>query len=486
METSSRQHKDPDWLFKDKIDESQFCEELLQEEPMICIHDRFFTVDGRVTDLGKLRNRIHKKISPYIRFSLSRKTSALLDALRDQSYSEPLEVCEDRIHVANGTLFLDGRFESDKEFCLNRLPVSYNPEAPKPERWLRFVEELLYLEDIPTLQEYMGYCLIPVTRAQQMLLLVGKGGEGKSRIGVVLSAMLGNNMYCGSIAKLEVSPFARADLEFQLLMVDDDMKMEALPQTNNIKTIVTAETPMDLERKGKQSYQGVMYARLMGFGNGTLKSKYDQSLGFFRRQVILHTRDKEKGRIDDPFLSDKLKCEIDGIFLWSLEGLHRLIAQGFHFTVSERAEENLRESMSECNTVIPFLESEGYIAFREDSSLTSHRLYELYRKWCEDNAIYPMSSAAFCNRMAEQAEEYHLRKSNKIPIGGREVRGYFGICEVLHLVGTGDGRDGNFEVPRFSPFEEMEMEQNWQATLLGDQQPDSGAVTPLRPPEVRV
>ena len=95
-----------------------------------------------------------------------------------------------------------------------------------------------------------------------------------------------------------------------------------------------------------------------------------------------------------------------------------------------------------------------------------------------------MSSATFCNRMAGQAEEYHLRRSNKIPVGKCEVRGYFGICEVLHLVGTGDSRDGNFEVPRFSPFEEMEMEQNCQATLLGDQQPDSGAVTPLRPPEV--
>ncbi|MBQ1414541.1 MAG: hypothetical protein IIY92_01255, partial [Lachnospiraceae bacterium] len=114
----------------------------------------------------------------------------------------------------------------------------------------------------------------------------------------------------------EISPFARADLEFELLMVDDDMRMEALPQTNNIKTIVTSETPMDMERKGKQSYQGTMYARLIGFGNGTLKSKYDQSLGFFRRQIILHTRDKAPGRIDDPFLSDKLKSELDGIFLW--------------------------------------------------------------------------------------------------------------------------------------------------------------------------
>ena len=484
METSSRPLEEPVWLVKDKIDEYQFCKELLEEEPMICIHDTFFTVDGKVTDLGRLRNRILTKISPYIRHGLSRKTSALLDVLRDQCYSEPLEVSEDRIHVANGTLFLDGRFEAEKEFCLNRLPVKYDPDATRPERWLRFVEELLYPEDIPTLQEYMGYCLIPTTRAQQMLLLVGKGGEGKSRIGVVLSAMLGQNMSCGSIAKLEVSPFARADLEFELLMVDDDMKMEALPQTNNIKSIVTAETLMDLERKGKQSYQGVMYSRLMGFGNGTLKSLYDRSLGFFRRQLILHTRDKAEGRIDDPFLSDKLKREVDGIFLWSLEGLHRLIANDYHFTVSERAKENLRESIGEGNNVILFLESEGYIAFKADYSLTSQRLYELYRQWCEDNAIHPMSNASFFVQMAEQAPKFNLEKSNKIPMGGREVRGYLGVYEVLHVVGTGDGGDGNFKSPRFSPFEEMEMEQNWQATPLGDQRPDSGAVTPLRTPEV--
>ena len=31
----------------------------------------------------------------------------------------------------------------------------------------------------------------------------------------------------GSIGKVSENPFARADLEHQLLMVDDDMKMEA-------------------------------------------------------------------------------------------------------------------------------------------------------------------------------------------------------------------------------------------------------------------
>lgn len=102
----------------------------------------------------------------------------------------------------------------------------------------------------------MGYCLIPTTKGQQMLFLVGKGGEGKSRVGLVMRALLGDNMNTGSIQKVEISPFARADLEHLLVMVDDDMKLEALPQTNHIKTIVTAELPLDLERKGKQSYHG--------------------------------------------------------------------------------------------------------------------------------------------------------------------------------------------------------------------------------------
>ena len=52
--------------------------------------------------------------------------------------------------------------------------------------WLHFLSELLEDEDILTLQEYLGYCLIPNTRDQTMMLLKGNGGEGKSRIGVVI------------------------------------------------------------------------------------------------------------------------------------------------------------------------------------------------------------------------------------------------------------------------------------------------------------
>ena len=100
-----------------------------------------------------------------------------------------------------------------------------------------FLSELLEDEDILTLQEYLGYRLIPTTRGQTMMLLKGNGGEGKSRIGVVMQAMLGANLKNGSIAKVERSPFARADLEHELVMVDDDMKMEALKSTHYLKSL---------------------------------------------------------------------------------------------------------------------------------------------------------------------------------------------------------------------------------------------------------
>ena len=72
------------------------------------------------------------------------------------------------LKCVNGTLYtLDGSFQESRLFCQNRLPVKYDPKAPTPDRWLTFLHELLDEADIPTLQEYLGYCLIPSTKGQK-------------------------------------------------------------------------------------------------------------------------------------------------------------------------------------------------------------------------------------------------------------------------------------------------------------------------------
>ena len=380
-----------DWFDEGQINEIAFCEYFLKRMPLKCINGKFFGYDGMITD-SEVEKEIYQMIKSVITKSVSKKVKQLLEVLRLEAHSEELSIQMDRIHVQNGTYFLDGGFTEEKEFCLNRLPVTYMDKTPNPVKWLRFLSDLLEEDDIPTLQEYMGYCLLPSNKAQKLLLVLGKGGEGKSRIGLVMRNILGVNMNMSSIQKVEHNRFARADLEHRLLMVDDDMKMEALKDTNYIKSIVTLEDKMDLERKSQQSVQGTLYVRFMCFGNGSLSALHDRSYGFYRRQLILTTKDKPEGRDDDPFLIEKLRSEVDDIFLWCLEGLQRLLHNNYKFTISERAEKNLREAMEDSNNIIAFMESDGYVRLEKGTMATSKSLYLAYCKWCEDNMEKPMSA----------------------------------------------------------------------------------------------
>lgn len=317
----------------------------------------FFTTEGRVTNEDAMRQTIYQQLEPFIVTGMSKKVDDIMKDLRIKAQVTGLLPQTDRVHVQNGTVFLDGSFiEAQNEIVRSRFPVRFNPKVKKPERWLKFLSELFWPEDIPTLQEFIGYCLIPSNAGQKMMVIKGSGGEGKSQIGHVLSRMFGPNAKDGSVGKISENPFARADLEHIHLMIDDDMRLEALKQTNYIKAIVTAKGKMDLERKGKQSYQGFMYARILAFSNGDLVSLYDRSDGFFRRQLILTTKRKPPDRIDDPNLSEKLCEEMEGIFLWAMAGLLRLVKNNFQFTESGRAKLNREMVKKDANNIELFLD----------------------------------------------------------------------------------------------------------------------------------
>ena len=98
----------------------------------------------------------------------------MVDVLKLAAQVEDFLPVTDRIALANGTLYLDGTFQEGKpEIVRNRLPVRYDPKAPQPTHWLRFLSDLLYPEDIPTVQEFIGYNK-PLEYAQ---LVLGEGIE---------------------------------------------------------------------------------------------------------------------------------------------------------------------------------------------------------------------------------------------------------------------------------------------------------------------
>ncbi len=123
---------------------------------------------------------------------------------------------EHKIVVENGILDLDTLQilgHTPEWLSLIKFPVNYKKETTCP-RILKFLSEIARPEDIPVLQEWIGYNLwTSGYQAQKAMLLVGDGGNGKSTFIGILEALIGRqNRSAVSLHELEDNRFAKADL----------------------------------------------------------------------------------------------------------------------------------------------------------------------------------------------------------------------------------------------------------------------------------
>ena len=421
----------PEWWDGQTIDEDKLCADFTRGKDLRCINGIMYDVNGLYDD-KRLANEIYDLVKGYCKKSIADRTQSILRTLKVKCYCPPLPCDTEHIHLANGTLSLDGSFTSEKQFCTNRLAVSYPERFTPPKRWLSFLSDLLEPEDIMTLQEYMGYCLIPSTKAQKMLMMIGQGGEGKSRIGVVMQKMFGmGSLVTGEVKDLDngnKARFAREKLVSKLCLLDDDLDLTALSSTSFLKQLITAEIPLEVEPKGIASFQTMLYTRVIAFGNGAISSLYDKSEGFYRRQIILSARPIPKGRQTDCFLSEKLIKELDDIFVWCFEGLQRLIRNGYKFTISQRTIDNLEESRRESNNIIAFMESGHDFSFDSTAECHTKELYWAYADWCSLNSLEALKLRTFANYLKSNSQMYNINYNENVKGKNRKrARGFKGI-----------------------------------------------------------
>ena len=163
----------PAWFKKGFFNESLFCDDFLSTHQLLYVNGAFFTPDGRMTDTMPLRSEIFEMMREYVGANLAKKVSNVVDVLKLAAQVEDFTPVTDRIALANGTLYLDGTFQEGKpEIVRNRLPVKYDPKAAQPVHWLRFLSDLLYPEDIPTVQEFIGYETIYIPAGRSILTLL--------------------------------------------------------------------------------------------------------------------------------------------------------------------------------------------------------------------------------------------------------------------------------------------------------------------------
>lgn len=409
---------------KKTIDESNFVLWYRKEHDLLCINGMFYNEDGSINS-NAIKQDVQTLISDYVETSLSGKVNSLVEALKNECFIEPPELLPDVINLENTSLRINegGIYEIEPSFTLNRLKVKYNPNSVAP-LWTSFLHQLLEDDDILTLQEFMGYCLIPTTVAQKALFLIGKGGEGKSVVGEVLQALMGNNMVQGEVHKLQDNRFMLAQLENKLVFYDDDLQSQALSDTGIFKKLVTASIPLLVERKGEPHYEMLPYARIIASGNKSIESCYDHSDGFYRRLILLQCKEKPLRTDDRLFAKRIIRHELEGILNWAIEGLQRLILNRWEFTISEKSQMLLEDAEEDSNSFLSFMRDENALVFDETCSISTKDLYEGYIEWCEENALKALAMRTVSKFLKDNTNTFDIKYSNKV---AGSKRGYFGL-----------------------------------------------------------
>lgn len=118
-----------------------------------------------------------------------------------------------------------------------------------------------------------------------------------------------------------------------------------------------------------------------------------------------------------------MKEEMDGIFIWMLQGLQRLIQNGWRLSVSEESKELLEDQQEQANSLISFMKSE--LAFGA-YSVTKESLYKAYLAYCKQNHLIAEKRPAMWAFFEEQMDNLKIKKDKHLG-ENRGKEGYVGM-----------------------------------------------------------
>ena len=110
------------------------------------------------------------------------------------------------------------------------------------------------------------------------------------------------------------------------------------------------------------------------------------------------TKDVPPDRINDPYLADKMMEEVEGIVLWCIEGLERLIRNDYQFSISNKSQLLMDEMQEDDDNILSFWNQPDISDWKKGTYATSKDLYVAYCRWCNDNLDVPVSERSFARR----------------------------------------------------------------------------------------
>ncbi|MDD4688532.1 MAG: phage/plasmid primase, P4 family [Eubacteriales bacterium] len=305
------------------------------------------------------------------------------------------------INVRNGlyNVLEDTLSEHTPEYSSTvQLNVTYDKNSDCP-LFKQFLKESMGgdMEQVALIQEMLGYFLIPVNSAQKCFVIVGAAGAGKSVLLRVLNDILLGKQNVSNVSWQALNErFKTAELFGKLANIFADLPTKNIDDNGIFKALV-GEDYLTVEKKNKNPFSFQSCARLLFSCNSIPKNYGDRSEGFYRRLIIMRFNNTVPKEKRDPNLVDKFRAEADGIFLFALEGLKRLMNNHYMFSETEKNKAELQQYREDSDSVLSFVRE--YCQVDDKHNVGSTELFHAYKSYCEECGLKPYSQKMFVSQL---------------------------------------------------------------------------------------
>lgn len=305
------------------------------------------------------------------------------------------------INVRNGLYnVLEDRIEehTSEYHSTVQLNVNFDKTASCP-MFESFLGEAMGgdTEQVRLIQEMLGYFLIPVNAAQKCFVIVGVAGAGKSVLLRVINEILLGRRNVSNVSWQALNErFKTAELFGKLANIFADLPTKNIDDNGVFKALV-GEDYLTVEKKNKNPFSFQSTARLLFSCNNIPKNYGDKSEGFYRRLIIIRFSRSVPVERRDPNLIDKFQSEADGIFLFALNGLKRLMRNHYAFSETEKNREELRQYREDSDSVLSFIRDTCEVS--NDGTAGSTELFNAYKAYCEECGLKPYSQRMFVQQI---------------------------------------------------------------------------------------
>ena len=356
-------------------------------------------------------------------------------AIREEFFKPDLK--RPFIHARNGMLcLLTQRLESFScgRHSRHQLTVDYVPGACCPQ-FMKLLQNNLDATDIDLFQRWAGLAVVGGNPAQKIMILRGKGGEGKGTAANVLQKLIGEH----NVGELRTEQLGE---RFELsryhpyrLLYGADVQADFLSHKSAsvLKRMVGADL-LDSEQKGKNGgvkRRGTWDILITANSRLSVRLEGDHK-AWQRRLIFLEFHGSPPAQPVNDYAGLLVQTEGAGILNWLIAGYLRAQQGGLLLRMTPEQENRVDAVIMQSNSLEGFIDER--IQRGPASDITSSEVIAAYAAHCTAKGWTPIISTCVERQLPDLfLRRFGITDSHSLKREGKSARGWRGLTILPYV-----------------------------------------------------